>query len=110
MIALLSGPELRYLEFLMHRVTAQLPPCLIGLQACSGAHEWAHQFQVERRSRDHLFELCLPSRSYPTRPGAEPLVVRMATEERFAGSWLLLTSVRPNGESSGNHPPGHAVF
>jgi transposase len=23
---------------------AQLPPCLIGMEACSGAHEWARQF------------------------------------------------------------------
>jgi transposase len=26
-------------------VVAQLPPCVIGLEACSGAHEWARQFQ-----------------------------------------------------------------
>jgi transposase len=26
-------------------VVAQLPACLIGLEACSGAHEWARQFQ-----------------------------------------------------------------
>jgi transposase len=26
-------------------VIAQLPPCQIGLEACSGAHEWARQFQ-----------------------------------------------------------------
>ena len=25
---------------------AQLPPCLIGVEACSGAHEWARQFQA----------------------------------------------------------------
>ncbi len=25
---------------------AQLPPCLIGLEACSGAHEWARQLQA----------------------------------------------------------------
>ena len=24
---------------------ASLPPCLIGMEACSGAHEWARQFQ-----------------------------------------------------------------
>ncbi|BCL75614.1 IS110 family transposase [Jeongeupia sp. HS-3] len=24
---------------------AQLPPCLIGMEACSGAHHWARQFQ-----------------------------------------------------------------
>jgi len=26
-------------------VMAQQPPCLIGLEACSGAHEWARRFQ-----------------------------------------------------------------
>jgi transposase len=26
-------------------VVAHLPPCLIGLEACSGAHEWARRFQ-----------------------------------------------------------------
>jgi transposase len=25
-------------------VIAQLPPCLIGMEACSGAHEWAREF------------------------------------------------------------------
>ena len=25
-------------------LAAQWPPCLIGLEACSGAHEWARQF------------------------------------------------------------------
>jgi transposase len=25
---------------------SQLPPCLIGLEACSGAHEWARRFQA----------------------------------------------------------------
>lgn len=27
-------------------LVAQLPPCLIGMEACSGAHEWARQFAV----------------------------------------------------------------
>lgn len=25
---------------------AQLPPCIIGMEACSGAHEWARQFNA----------------------------------------------------------------
>ena len=25
-------------------LVAQLPPCLIGMEACSGAHEWARKF------------------------------------------------------------------
>ena len=24
---------------------AKLPPCLIGMEACSGSHEWARRFQ-----------------------------------------------------------------
>jgi len=28
------------------QLVAQLPACLIGLEACSGAHEWARQFQA----------------------------------------------------------------
>src|SRR3979490_732144 len=31
-------------EQLMETVAA-LPPCLIGMEACSGAHEWARRFQ-----------------------------------------------------------------
>jgi transposase len=27
-------------------IVAQLPPCLIGMEACSGAHEWARRFCV----------------------------------------------------------------
>lgn len=27
-------------------LVAQLPPCLIGMEACSGAHHWARQFQA----------------------------------------------------------------
>jgi transposase len=26
-------------------IVAQLPPCLIGMEACSGAHEWAREFE-----------------------------------------------------------------
>ena len=25
-------------------LVTQLPPCLIGMEACSGAHEWARRF------------------------------------------------------------------
>lgn len=27
-------------------LVAALPPCLIGMEACSGAHHWAGQFQA----------------------------------------------------------------
>jgi transposase len=29
---------------------AQLPSCLIGMEACSGAHEWARQFAKHGRT------------------------------------------------------------
>ena len=28
----------------LSELVAQLPPCLIGMEACSGAHEWARRF------------------------------------------------------------------
>lgn len=28
------------------RIIAKLPPCLIGMEACSGAHEWARRFEA----------------------------------------------------------------
>lgn len=35
---------------------AQLPPCLIGMEACSGAHHWARQF----REHGHTVRLIAP--------------------------------------------------
>ena len=31
-------------------LVAQLPPCVIGMEACSGAHHWARQFRSLRVS------------------------------------------------------------
>ena len=31
---------------------AQLPPCVVGMEACSGAHQWARQFRQGRAIRD----------------------------------------------------------
>jgi transposase len=39
----LIGPDVRRAKLLA--LIASLPPCLIGMQACSGAHHWARQFQ-----------------------------------------------------------------
>jgi transposase len=30
----------------LSELVAQLPPCLIGMEACSGAHEWARRFSA----------------------------------------------------------------
>ena len=27
------------------KLIAALPPCLIGMEACSGAHQWAREFE-----------------------------------------------------------------
>jgi transposase len=35
-----SVPRSRLLE-----IIASVPPCLIGMEACSGAHHWAREFQ-----------------------------------------------------------------
>jgi transposase len=30
----------------LHEMIAALPPCTIGMEACSGAHHWARLFQA----------------------------------------------------------------
>ena len=42
---------------------AQLPPCLIGMEACSGAHHWARQF----RQYGHTVKLMAPKFVAPYR-------------------------------------------
>ena len=44
---------------------AQLPPCLIGIEACSGAHHWARQF----REYGHTVKLMAPKFVTPYRMG-----------------------------------------
>lgn len=41
----------------------QLPPCLIGMEACSGAHHWARQF----RQHGHIVRLMAPKLVSPYR-------------------------------------------
>jgi len=42
---------------------AELPPCLIGMEACSGAHEWARRF----REHGHTVKLMAPKFVAPYR-------------------------------------------
>jgi len=42
---------------------AQLPPCVIGMEACTGAHHWARQF----RQYDHTVKLMAPKFVTPYR-------------------------------------------
>lgn len=37
---------------------AQLPPCIIGMEACSGAHYWGRAFQSYGRSEVDRAEVC----------------------------------------------------
>jgi transposase len=46
---------------------AQLPPCLIGMEACSGAHHWARQF----REYGHTVKLMAPKFVTPYRMGGK---------------------------------------
>jgi transposase len=39
----LLRPELR--RHKLKEIIASLPPCLIGMEACSGAHHWAREFE-----------------------------------------------------------------
>lgn len=48
-------------------LVAQLPPCLIGLEACSGAHEWARRFAAF----GHSVKLMAPKFVAPYRRGGK---------------------------------------
>jgi len=52
---------------------AQLPPCLIGMEACSGAHHWARRFQAQ----GHTVKLMAPQY-------VKPFVQRHKTDARDA--------------------------
>ena len=46
---------------------AQLPPCLIGIEACSGAHYWARKFE----EYGHTVKLMAPKFVAPYRMGGK---------------------------------------
>jgi len=49
------------------QLIAQLPPCLVGMEACSGAHEWARRFAVF----GHSVKLMAPKFVAPYRKGGK---------------------------------------
>ncbi len=51
-------------------LVAQLPPCVIGMEACSGAHHWARQF----RQHGHTVKLMAPKLCPRRSRGRYPLV------------------------------------
>ena len=51
----------------LSELVAQLPPCLIGMEACSGAHEWARRFS----SFGHTVRLMAPKFVAPYRKGGK---------------------------------------
>ncbi|MFP3606926.1 IS110 family transposase [Paraburkholderia sp. SIMBA_053] len=57
----LVRPEVRRSRLL--EVVASLPPCLIGMEACSGAHHWAREFQ----KLGHTVQLMAPKFVAPYR-------------------------------------------
>jgi len=51
----------------LSELVAQLPPCLIGMEACSGAHEWARRFATF----GHTVKLMAPKFVTPYRKGGK---------------------------------------
>jgi len=51
----------------LSELVAQLPPCLIGMEACSGAHEWARRFAPF----GHTVKLMAPKFVAPYRKGGK---------------------------------------
>ena len=47
----------------LNELVAALPPCVIGIEACSGAHHWARQFQAQ----GHTVKLMAPKLVAPYR-------------------------------------------
>ena len=47
----------------LNALVASLPPCTIGIEACSGAHHWARQFQAH----GHTVRLMAPKLVTPYR-------------------------------------------
>ena len=57
----------------LNALVAALAPCRIGIEACSGAHYWARQFQAH----GHTVKLMAPKLVTPyccRRPKTEPLL------------------------------------
>jgi transposase len=51
----------------LSELVAQLPPCLIGMEACTGAHDWARRFAVF----GHTVKLMAPKFVAPYRKGGK---------------------------------------
>ena len=61
-----SKPELvrpKVARAKLHELIASLPPCTIGMEACSGAHHWARLFQAH----GHTVRLIAPKFVAPYR-------------------------------------------
>jgi hypothetical protein len=62
-------------------VVAQLPVCLIGLEACSGAQEWARQFSA---LANKLARIC-----YATLRDQQPYAVARLSRKVERGAFAL---------------------
>ncbi len=52
----------------LHALIASLPPCVIGMEACSGAHHWGRVFQAH----GHTVRLMAPKFVAPYRMSGKP--------------------------------------
>ena len=91
-------------------LVAQLPPCLIGMEACSGAHEWARRFSrfghtgaadgtEVRRALSQERQERRQRRRGDLRGGRSPQHALRAGEERSSSRPTCACTVRDRGSS-----------
>jgi len=51
---------------------ASLPPCVIGMEACSGAHHWARLFRQHGHRSHSRLTIEAPARVFHQGPGRRP--------------------------------------
>ena len=85
----LVRPKVARVELLS--LIAQIPPCLIGMEACSGAHHWARLF----RQHGHTVKLIAPKFVTPYRMSGR----RGKNDAADAAATFLQSPFRPWNES-----------
>ena len=85
----------------LHALIASLPPCVIGMEACSGAHHWARLFQA----RGHTVRLMAPKFVAPHRmsgkqgknDAADPMAICEAVQRPNMRFVPIKTEDQPSG-------------
>ena len=80
----LKRPEVRRAKLL--ELVASWPPCLIGMETCSGAHHWAREFE----KLGHTVRLMAPKFVAPYRRQASAARTTPTMPRPFAKRWHVL--------------------